>query len=39
MRIKPVMFLLALQLINTALWALPDEQQVIVPVTEQYCSL
>lgn len=32
MHIKPVMFLLALQLINAAPWALAEEQQVIVPI-------
>lgn len=32
MCIKPVMFLLALQLINAAPWALAEEQQVVVPI-------
>lgn len=32
MKIKPVMFLLALHLFNAAPWALADEQQVIVPI-------
>lgn len=35
MKIKPVMLLLALQLINAAPWALADEQQVIVPIPMQ----
>ena len=32
MKIKPVMFLLALQLFNAAPWALADEEQVIVRI-------